>query len=56
MPTINAGLYAINQQLLRFYNYKPAIIPMLPVSQTRPDRQKGNITMYEVWRDRHNGA
>ena len=33
MPTINAGLYTINQQLLRFYNYKPAIIPSLPVSK-----------------------
>ena len=30
MPTINAGLYTINQQLLRFY--KPAIITSLPVS------------------------
>ena len=31
MPTINAGLYTINQQLLRFYNYNPAIIPTLPI-------------------------
>ena len=31
-PTINAGLQTINQQFLRFYNYKPAIIPTLSVS------------------------
>ena len=32
MPTINAGLYTINQQLLRYYKCKPAIITSLPVS------------------------